>query len=182
MLIRKGSVYLHATFHTQTVVHNMKKLYSIVLIVFILSCSEKYPKDLEGEWIIDEIEYLDSSVYPETMSSNVEISLNVVGYENAEKINFINKHSAVILPGFKSEKITVDFIKKGNQIEFKEHQGLHYTDESFELAKRIFLHKYEIVEGEEKGQLILKSDSTSLKIVNQNVLIENKTNNLFNGY
>ncbi len=163
------------------VVHNMKKLYSFLLLIVIFSCSETVPKDLEGEWIIDEIKYLDKSVYPETISSDIEISLNVVGYENAEKIKFINKHSAVILPGFKSEKIMVDFIKNGSQIEFKEHNGLNYTDESYDLTKRIFLHKYEILVGEEKGQLILKSDSTSLKILNQNVLIENITNNLFNG-
>lgn|SRR5690554_1164215 len=160
----------------------MKKLYSIFLLLFIFSCSEKIPQSLEGEWVIDEIKYLDTSVYPKTISSDIEISLNIVGYENSEKIKFINKHSAVILPGFKSEKITVDFIKNGNQIEFKEHQGLNYTDESFELTKRIFLHNYEISEGEEKGQLILESDSTSLKILNQDLLIKNRNNNLFNGY
>ena len=150
-------------------------------MLFILSCSEKIPNELVGEWVVDEIKYLDNSVYPETISSDIEISLNVVGYENAEKIKFIDKHSAVILPGFKSEKITVDFIKNGFQIEFKEHNGLNYTDESYDLTKRIFLHKYEILVGEEKGQLILKSDSTLIKILNQNKLIENRTNNLFNG-
>tara|TARA_R110002012_G_scaffold11867_5_gene53128 strand:+ start:1974 stop:2453 length:480 start_codon:yes stop_codon:yes gene_type:complete len=159
----------------------MKKLYLIVLLLFILSCSEKIPRDLNGEWVIDEIQYLNSSVYPETISSNIEISFNVVGYEDAEKIKFINSHSAVILPGFKSERIRVDFIKNGRIIEFKEHNGLNYTDKSYDLTKRIFLHKYEILVGDEKGQLILKSDSTSLTILNQNVLIENRTNNLFNG-
>ena len=160
----------------------MKKLYSIFLLLFIYSCSERIPTTLEGEWVIDEIKYLNTSVYPETISSDIEMSFNVVGYENAEKIKFINKPSAVILPGFKSDKITVDFIKNGNQIEFKEHQGLNYTDESYELTKRIFLHKYEISEGQEKGQLILKSDSTLLKILNQDLLMGNRNNNLFNGY
>lgn len=160
----------------------MKKLFSIFLFLFIYSCSERIPTSLEGEWVIDEIKYLNTSVYPETISSEIEISFKAVGYENREKIKFLNKHSAAILPGFKSEKISVDFIKNGNHIEFKEHPGLNYTDESFELTKRIFLHKYEIFEGEEKGQLILKSDSTSLKVLNQDLLMKNRNNNLFNAF
>lgn len=159
---------------------NMKKILLIFLPFYFLSCSDNLHQKLEGNWIIAEMTFKGKSVYPETITDEIEITLNIAGYENAEKVKFINKHSAVVLPGFGSGRITVDFIIDENKIRFKEHQDVNYTDKAFALTKRIFLTEYEIVRSQKNGELILKSDSTTLRILNEKVIIENSLGGVFN--
>ena len=157
----------------------MKNLLLVISIFGIFSCSEKIPEELNGNWVIAEIKYNGKEVYPETISKKFEITFNVNGFENAEQIQFINSEKAAILPGFQSEKITVDFVKNSEQIEFKLHKGIGYDFDEFELTKKVFLHNYKLSLGETKGELILKSDSTTIKMMNQKVLIENEVDKVF---
>ncbi|MBG6129968.1 hypothetical protein IWQ47_001949 [Aquimarina sp. EL_43] len=158
----------------------MKKLLFIIFICSIISCSNGIPKIMDGNWIITEMEFNGKKIYPESISNGIEITFNVTGFENAEKIKFRNNRSEVILPGFKSDRMHVDYIKNNQEIEFKLSDS-NYNDEIFNFSKKVFLNSYKIQKGENEGELILKSKTTLLKIISEDVLLENQVQNIFDG-
>ena len=77
----------------------MNKRIIYLFIGFLsVSCSENI--DLNGNWIIMEMQYKGESVYPNTISNGFSVQLNIVGYEGAEKITFQSLDSTIVLPGF----------------------------------------------------------------------------------
>ena len=159
----------------------MKKLFTSLLPLFLISCSPNIPENMDGNWVISEMEFNETPIYPKTISNKIQIELNVLGSEHAEKLEFKNNTTVAKLPGFGSDKILVDCIKNKNHIEFSINDT-DYSDESFQLAKQIFKNKYTIEKGAKKGEFILKSNTTLLKIIDEKVLMENRVNDVFNGF
>ncbi|MEM5567113.1 hypothetical protein WNY78_18495 [Psychroserpens sp. AS72] len=159
----------------------MRKTIYTLLLLTLFSCSENISTEFEGYWIILAMEYNGESIYPETISEKFEANIIISGYENAEKIRFLNSDKAVYLPGFKGEKILVDFVQNLNEIEFKLHEGIEYEPKQYELTKRIFLRKYIIKNGDKRDELIFESDSTSIKLISQKVILERHIDKVFNG-
>ncbi|WP_040252128.1 hypothetical protein [Psychroserpens mesophilus] len=159
----------------------MRKTIFTLLTLALLTCSENIPTEFDGYWIISAMEYKGEPIYPETITDKFEANIVVSGFENAENIRFINSEQAAYLPGFKGDRILVDFVTDLNKIEFKLHEGLDYEPKQYELTKRIFLRNYIIKNGNEEGELIFESDSTVIKLISQKILFEKQIDKVFDG-
>lgn len=118
-------------------------------------------------------------VYPETISENIIISINPMGYEDAEQILFSVNDSIVSLPGFKSDRMLLKFIILKDTLQFKFVENEIYNSEELNTTKNIFLEKFQIILFPRKEMLELKSKTTSIRLINKNYLMQKRIDDIF---
>ncbi|MFD2099928.1 hypothetical protein [Flagellimonas iocasae] len=156
----------------------MRNIIGVLLIGLSVSCSNKI--ELDGNWVISEMRFNGKSVYPNTVSKEFSIEFNVAGYEGAEKLSFQSLDSTIILPGFDSEKLLGTFSFKTDKIGIKLNNPSNYTNSEYDLAKEIYLGEFEIIKYPNKYILGLKSNSTGIKLINEDYLLKEKIDDFFN--
>ena len=153
----------------------MKYLYIIFSIALFSSCVPEIPKELDGNWIIVEMKYDGKNVYPETSLEKLHLEFDPVGYEGAEKIKFNTADSTVLLPGFKSPKRLGNFTISNNQIKFFSKDSAKN-----EIVGKVFFQTYKVNRMNSKRELILSSNLTTMRIIDENVLFEHRIRELLN--
>ena len=157
----------------------MKKHIAIIFLGFLLlSCSNEV--DLNGNWAILEMVHNGQSIYPNSISKEIEIDFNVEGYEGAEKLTFKKIDSTVILPGFDCEKMIGKFKFQSEKVIIDIPEQNQYSNDQFGLAKKILVGEFEIIKYPNKNILGLRSSSTGIKMANEKYLLEERINRLMN--
>ena len=159
----------------------MKKVVLILSLLIFFNCSEGIPNEIEGHWLIIEMEYKGQKIYPKTVYDGIHVDVTFTGYENLEAIHF-KKNSTVQLPGFQSKKLLVNFSKNENQIMFKSRNVNQKEPKELDSTKLVFLQKFIIELGQKEGELILKSNSTKINMISQKVIMEKSVDRVFNSF
>jgi len=182
----------------------MKKPILLVIITLLFSCNNEQAINLEGNWVITEMEFEGKKVYPQTLNEIIKVIY--FGQEGAEKITFNVKDSIVILPGFKSEKLNLKYQTDENEISlilddsiFNEYQTKYLKLKSidsilnkrlmekgvsstqYDLAKSIYIGTYQMIFNSVENTLELKSDKTIINMISEAKLIERAVNQVFDG-
>lgn len=159
----------------------MRKVILILSLSLFFTCSEGIPKEIEGIWLITEIEYKGQKVYPKTVYEGIHGEIIFEGYENLETIDF-KDNSILYLPGFHSKKLGANFSKSENQIIFKSSDADQKVSKELDSTKLVFLHQFIIELGQQEGELILKSDATKMHIISRKVIMEKAVDKVFNSF
>lgn len=148
----------------------MSKLKFLIVTLVLVSCQRGLK--LEGNWVILEMAHKGELVYPETISDEINLEVNVAGYQGSEKVHFSVVDSTVVFPGFQSDRLACAFSIKGDSIFFKEIPRDMYKDEDYQITKRTFLGAFEIIRELREENLRLKSDLTIIRLVNEDYLFD----------
>ena len=156
----------------------MKKLLLLFSCFSILSCASVL--ELNGNWIVEEIIHYGVEIYPNTVSENIQLSIDPAGYEGAEKISFDSKNLKVMFPGMESNMLEAEYKIQSDSITFYQESNNRSIGEEYVKTKEVFLQKFEIIKFPRKEILGLKSSSTIIKLINEDYLFEKGTNEFFN--
>ncbi|WP_029511385.1 hypothetical protein [Croceivirga radicis] len=157
----------------------MKKL-TIFLIIGLLGVSCSQTVDLNGNWVILEMQHNGEPVYPNSISKEISFEFNIAGYEGAEKLIFQSQDSTIILPGFDCEKITGIFKYETDKIIIELPEQNEYLNSEFDLTKKMLLGDFELIKFPNKNILGLRSGGTGIKMVKEKHLLEERINIIMN--
>lgn len=160
----------------------MKKIIILVLFASLLISCQQIPEDLSGSWIITEIIHNGKVVKPKTITENkINIQLKLEGFEDKECVIFSKRDNSSILPGIDSDRIRATYKRTSDSISFEVDDKLYFHSQ-FQKAKSIYIDTYQIVLGKEKGEIELISPKTIIFLINQEVIIEKITDEIFNQF
>jgi hypothetical protein len=151
-----------------------------ILHLLFASCESSFNEDdLNGKWIILEMNYLGEKVYPNSIKDTPQMSFDVTRYENAEKLKINTVTNTIVIPGFNSgyEKLNYQIVENNKIKIIKRSSNITELENS---SLPIFCHTYTIEKGKILGELILRSDSTNIRLLNEDEAIKQRVDYLLN--
>ena len=144
------------------------------MFVSFFSC-ELEQIDLDGNWVITAMTYNGKSIYPETI--NEPFRVVYAGYDKAEKISFKTSDSTITLPGFKSERLKLEFSTHKQNLMIIDNNSNTESDST----NTIFIGNYNLTFSIREKILTLESDKTIINLISEKEIISRAVDKVFEG-
>jgi len=144
-------------------------------MICFINCSK--PPELNGNWIVKAFRYKGNYLYPNTIRKEGSLIITI-DEQYREKIIFDDYNKFVKLPGINSSELTLWYKIKNDSIEFLKLNPNDYANNEYEVARDLYLNKFEIRYFKKEGIVELTRDNTIIQIISEELLLNQKLNRI----